>query len=75
MYDEQQWILNRIQSTPKKEALVEIDTGRSWTYGRLGEEIGRWRHILSVHRIQAGDRVCMISENNIDTFAILFACG
>ncbi len=75
MYDEQQWILNRIRLTPQKEALVEIETGRSWTYNQLGKEISKWRQILYAHDILAGDRVCIISENNIDTFAILFACG
>ncbi|MGM9945117.1 MAG: AMP-binding protein [Lysinibacillus sp.] len=75
MYDEQQWILNRAQLTPNKEALIEIETKRTWTYRQLGKEIYKWQRILCEHRIQVGDRVCVLSENNIDTFAILFACG
>ena len=75
MYDEQQWILKRAQLTPNKEALIEIETKRTWTYEQLGKEINKWQRILCAHRIQVGDRVCVLSENNIDTFAILFACG
>ena len=75
MYDEQQWILKRAQLTPNKEALIEIETKRIWTYEQLAKEIGKWQRVLCAHRIQVGDRVCILSENNIDTFAILFACG
>ena len=75
MYGEQKWILKRAQLTPHKEALIEIDTNRIWTYEQLEKEINKWQRILCKHRIQAGDRVCVMSENNIDTFAILFACG
>ena len=75
MYDEQQWILKRAQLTPTKQALIEIETNRTWTYSQLAKEINKWQQILCEHRIQVGDRVCVISENNIDTFAILFACG
>mgnify|MGYP003412893951 FL=1 len=75
MYDEQQWILKRAQLTPNKEALIEIETNRTWTYGQLAVEINKWQRILCEHHSQVGDRVCVISENNIDTFAILFACG
>ena len=75
MYDEQQWILKRAQLTPTKQALIEIETNRTWTYSQLAKEINKWQRILCAHRIQVGDRVCVLSENNIDTFAILFACG
>ena len=75
MYDEQQWILKRARLTPNKEALIEIETRRTWTYEQLEKEINKWQCILCTHRIQVGDRVCVLSENNIDTFAILFACG
>ena len=75
MHDEQQWILKRAQLTPHKEALIEIETNRTWTYSQLAKEINKWQQILCEHHIQVGDRVCVISENNIDTFAILFACG
>ncbi|MFF5995507.1 AMP-binding protein [Lysinibacillus sp. KU-BSD001] len=75
MYDGQQWILKRAQLTPDKKALIEIETKRYWTYRQLTKEIEKWQRILCAHNIQIGDRVCMMSENNIDTFAVLFACG
>lgn len=75
METEQSWILKRTAITPNKIALVDIDTTRSWTYQHLTDEIYKWLALFKSKGIQREDRIAVIAENQIDLFAILFACG
>ena len=52
MYDEQQWILKRAQLTPTKQALIEIETNRTWTYSQLAKEINTYTQELDPLDIQ-----------------------
>ncbi|MBK3495039.1 AMP-binding protein [Viridibacillus sp. YIM B01967] len=73
MYSEQSWILKRAAITPKKTALIDIATSRSWSYKQLADEVKKWAMFLKNCGLQKGDRVAVIAENRIDLFAILFA--
>lgn len=69
------WLHNRIAMTPDALALVDADSEKTWTYQELGQEIGKWQTILHKKGVKNGDRVALLAPNQIDSFAILFACS
>jgi len=75
MFNEQNWILNRAKLTPEKSALIDIQTKRNWTYEELANKTLNAYQYLHALGIQKGDRVAVLSENSIDLFPLLFACG
>lgn len=75
MHDEQVWIFKRANLTPNNIALIDIDSGRKWTYHHLVNEIAKWSRYLVTFNLKKGDRVALLAENTIDAFALLFACS
>lgn len=75
MFVEQSWILKRASLTPKRLALVNLETKEQWTYQHLTEEIAKWSHFFEHQNLQAGSRVAVFAKNHIHLFAVLFACG
>ncbi|MFE3575661.1 class I adenylate-forming enzyme family protein [Lysinibacillus sp. NPDC059133] len=75
MFVEQSWILKRASLTPKRLALVNLETKEQWTYQQLTEEITKWSHFLEHQNLRAGSRVAVFAKNHIQLFAVLFACG
>ncbi len=61
---------------PKREAIVDLDSGVNYTYGDLNKRANRLANYLGdrfdVHK---GDRVAFISRNRVEMFDGLFACG
>ncbi|MFJ7733410.1 AMP-binding protein [Lysinibacillus sp. NPDC097231] len=75
MFVEQAWILKRASLTPKRIALVNLETKEQWTYQQLTEEIAKWSHFFESQDLQIGSRVAVFAKNHIQLFAVLFACG
>lgn len=75
MFAEQAWILNRASLTPHRLALVNLETKEQWTYQQLTYEIAKWSSFFEKQGLQTGSRVAIFARNNIQLFAILFACG
>ncbi|MGE7943842.1 class I adenylate-forming enzyme family protein [Lysinibacillus xylanilyticus] len=75
MFVEQAWILKRASLTPKRIALVNLETQEQWTYQQLTEEITKWSCFFERQNLQAGSRVAVFSKNHIQLLAIVFACG
>ncbi|MCL1697005.1 MULTISPECIES: AMP-binding protein [unclassified Lysinibacillus] len=75
MFVEQSWILKRASLTPKRIALVNLETKEQWTYQQLTEEITKWSHFFECQNLQVGSRVAVFAKNRIQLFSILFACG
>lgn len=75
MYTEQAWIYKRAALTPAKTALIDSSTGIHWNYEQLISEISMWTHFFQQHKYEKGDRIVVLSQNRIELFAILFACG
>lgn len=75
MHDEQAWVLKRAKLTPKKIALIDIASNRQWSYENLSIEIQRWQRLFAAFQLPKGARIAYLAENNIDAFALLFACG
>ncbi len=69
-------ISRRAMLNPKREAIVDLDTGARYTYGDLNERANRLANYLAEKfDIQKGDRVAFISRNRVEMFDALFACG
>lgn len=75
MLNEQTWILNRAKLTPKKSALIDIQTKRTWTYEELASNILNCYKSFHSYGLKKGDRVAVLAENSIDLFPLLFACN
>jgi len=72
---ETNWIENRSRLTPDKKAVVDAETGQSWTYHQLNERSGRLASHLKSLGCKKGDRVALLSPNDISFFDLFFACG
>ncbi|MCH7320311.1 AMP-binding protein [Solibacillus sp. MA9] len=68
------WIAKRARQTPNKKALIQIETGETWTYEQLMRYANGWSTWFSHNLFQKGDRIAVLLENSIQSFAILFAC-
>ena len=75
MYTEQAWIYKRAALTPTKTALIDSSTGIQWNYEQLTSQISQWSHYFQQNDYKKGDRIVVISQNRMELFAILFACG
>lgn len=72
---ESNWLEHRSRLTPDRIAAVDGETGQKWTYRQLNERAGRMaRHLRSLG-IGFGDRVALLSPNDISFFDLFFACG
>ncbi len=69
------WIAHHANNAPNAEALVDLHSGRRFTYGecerRVARLAGYLRDGLGVAR---GDRVAVLSASSSDVFEIQFAC-
>lgn len=75
MYTEQTWIYKRAALSPKKIALIDSNSDEKWSYQTLTNQISKWVHYFHLQHYQKGDRIVVLSQNRIELFAILFACG
>ncbi|WP_144509815.1 class I adenylate-forming enzyme family protein [Bacillus sp. FJAT-22090] len=75
MYTEQAWIYKRAALSPTKIALIDSDTNEQWSYQTLTAHITKWLNYFHEQNFVKGDRIVIISQNRIELFAILFACG
>lgn len=70
------WIKRHAERTPDKLAMVDADTGRTFTYAQFNERANRFASFLKEELgIQQGDRVSLLAQNCSDYYEILFACG
>ena len=69
------WLAYHARSTPDTVAVVDLGTGRRFTYAELNDRAERLATVLSVDfGIGAGDRVAIYSQNTTNTFEVQFAC-
>ncbi|WP_206808553.1 class I adenylate-forming enzyme family protein [Paradesulfitobacterium ferrireducens] len=61
---------------PKREALVDLDSGIPYTYRDLNERANRLANYLAEQLgIEKGDRIAFLSRNRVEMFDAFFACG
>lgn len=69
------WLEMWARFRPEAEALVDLGTGRRWTYAALHDEACRWTGRLLHGGVLPGDRVAVLAMNRGETLALLFACA
>ncbi|MGG3998743.1 acyl-CoA synthetase [Anoxybacillus kestanbolensis] len=74
MYWAIDWLNKRATLTPNRVAVVDGEKKVYWTYEQLNEEATNLAHSLKQLGIQKGDRVALLSPNDISYFHLLFAC-
>jgi fatty-acyl-CoA synthase len=65
----------RAALTPDRIAFTEIETDARRTYAELDDRVARCAAILRRLGVAPGDRVAILSHNDIAFFEILLACG
>lgn len=68
-------IARHAKVAPASTVLVDLETGREFTYAQMNQRVNRIAGSLQ-HRfnVAKGDRVAVLSHNSSDVFEIQFAC-
>ena len=70
------WIAHFGRRTPDKAAVVDLASGREFTYAQFDARISRLAtHLRDRLGIARGDRVAVLAMNTTDTLEVQFACG
>ena len=65
----------RAALTPDRIAFAEIDTGARRTFAELDDRVARCASLMRRIGVTTGDRVAILSHNDIAFFEILLACA
>ncbi len=69
------WIYNRARVSPNKQAVIDENSNRTWTFAEMNhraEAAAGWLKSLGVKK---GDRIALLSPNHICYLDLLLACG
>jgi fatty-acyl-CoA synthase len=70
------WIVHFGRRTPDKLAVIDLGSGRKFTYAQFDDRIARLAsHLRERLKIKRGDRVAVLALNTTDTLEVQFACG
>ncbi|NYE03916.1 fatty-acyl-CoA synthase [Bacillus niacini] len=69
------WLENRARLSPNKNAVILEDNNMKWTYRELNNRSTSVAGWLKNQGVKKGDRVALLSPNDISYFDLLFACG
>jgi fatty-acyl-CoA synthase len=69
------WIGHHKTHRANKEAIRDLGTRRSFTYGELDRRIDAMAAYLKSLGIGRGDRVAVLAQNGVEYFDIQFACA
>ena len=70
------WIAHFGRRTPDKPAVVDLGSGRTFTYAQFDRRISRLAaHLRDRLNVKRGDRVAVLALNTTDTLEVQFACG
>lgn len=75
MYLELDWLENRARLSPNKEAIVDAEQSKSWTFSEVNQRSKATASWLRKKGVRKGDRVALLSPNHISYFDLLFACA
>jgi len=66
------WIARAAHRAPQKPWVIGADSGRSFSYGRLHDVIGRFATLLYQRGIVPNDRVALLGNNSIEYLLCYF---
>jgi len=70
------WLTKRNLYTPDNEAVVDLSDNNRYTYKQLNRRANRLASVLqNEFRLNAGDRVAVLSKNCLEMIDLFFACG
>ncbi|MFJ7728092.1 long-chain fatty acid--CoA ligase [Neobacillus sp. NPDC097160] len=69
------WLENRARLSPNKDAIIDEKTNKAWTFEQLNKRASLTACWLQDKGVKKGDRVALLSPNDISYFDLLFACG
>jgi fatty-acyl-CoA synthase len=69
------WLDNRARLSPEKDAIIDEKTNRAWTFKEVNERAKSVASWLLSRGVRKGDRIALLSPNDISYFDLLFACG
>ncbi|CAI4223875.1 unnamed protein product [Auanema sp. JU1783] len=61
--------LNVVRKNENKTAMIDIETGRSFTYDQFNKECNRYANYFQKQGLRAGDVVALFMENSVDFVA------
>lgn len=70
------WLAKRERYAPDKEAVIDTVSGHRYTHGELNQKANRLAaYLQNEHQLNAGDRLAVISKNNVEYVILFFACA
>ncbi|MEX0723423.1 MAG: long-chain fatty acid--CoA ligase [Gracilimonas sp.] len=70
------WLSKRKELTPDKEAIIDLVSGKRLDYKTLNIRAENLASTLqNEYKLSAGDRVCVVAKNCLETVDLFFACG
>lgn len=69
------WLASWAKVVPDKAAVIDLDTGRSLTYGELAERAERAANLLRELGVGFGDRVAVLGANRPEMVEVYFAAA
>ncbi|TLS38273.1 acyl-CoA synthetase [Pseudalkalibacillus caeni] len=69
------WIYSRARMTPNSIAISDPDTGERWTFQEMNSRANKLAVYLQSIGVSKGDRVALLSPNDVSYFDLFFACG
>ena len=69
------WIAHHRDNRAAKEAVRDLGTGRSFTYGELDRRVDAMAAYFGSLGIGRGDRVAVLAHNGVEYFDVQFACA
>ncbi|WP_445664485.1 class I adenylate-forming enzyme family protein [Fodinibius sp. AD559] len=70
------WLKKRERYAPQKEAVIDTASSKRFTYQDLNKKANRLAGYLQQEwGLEAGDRLAVVSKNNIEYLILFFACA
>jgi fatty-acyl-CoA synthase len=66
---------NRTRLTPEREALLELESGRRFTYSDLNDRANRCANWLQSYGVGYGDRISILAHNSVVYLDLFFGCA
>ena len=67
------WLEQRESLTPQRKALIDLETKQTVTYQELNKRVDSIADFLWANGVRKGDRIAIISPNDISYFDLIFA--
>jgi len=69
------WPAHHARMSPERTALIDLYSGRRWSYERFDERVGRLAGYLRFGcGVERGERVAILAPNSTDYLEVQFAC-